>query len=54
MSRGFAWIMTLISIFFLFRGFISPTAKPIMLLFWGAILLACVYKLFLKGNSVKS
>jgi hypothetical protein len=53
MSNGFAAIMALNSIFFLFIGFTSSTPKPLMLAFWGTILLACVYKLFLKGNTVK-
>lgn len=54
MSRVFAGIMALISMFFLFIGLTSSTAKPLMLLFWGVILLACVYKLFLKGSPVKN
>lgn len=54
MSNVFAGIMGLISIFVLFIGFTSSTAKPVMLVFWGVILLACVYKLFLKSSPVKN
>jgi hypothetical protein len=54
MSRVFAAIMALISMFFLFIGVTSSTAKPLMLLFWGVLFLTCLYKLFLKGSRVKN
>jgi len=50
-TNGFAVVILIISAFFLYIGLTSPSAKPVMLIFWSVIFVLCGYKLFFRSKS---